>query len=38
MQEIILQMTAYVGYPYVMQAMALFERVADAAEQTATSS
>jgi 4-carboxymuconolactone decarboxylase len=35
MQEIILQMTVYVGYPYVMQAMALFERVADAAEQGA---
>lgn len=35
MQEIILQMTVYVGYPYVMQAMALFERVADAAEQAA---
>lgn len=33
MQEIILQMTAYVGNPYVMQAMAVFERVADAAEQ-----
>ena len=32
MQEIILQQTAYVGYPYVMQAMSLFERVADAAE------
>jgi 4-carboxymuconolactone decarboxylase len=36
MQEIILQMTAYVGYPYVMQAMALFERVAAAAERTTT--
>jgi len=35
MQEIILQMTVYVGYPYVMQAMALFERVADAAEANA---
>jgi 4-carboxymuconolactone decarboxylase len=34
MQEIILQMTAYVGYPYVMQAMALFERVAATAEQS----
>ena len=28
MQEIILQMTVYCGYPYVMQAMASFERVA----------
>ena len=28
MQEIILQMTAYVGNPYVMQAMAVFDRVA----------
>jgi len=28
MQEIVLQMTVYVGYPYVMQAMAVFERVA----------
>jgi alkylhydroperoxidase/carboxymuconolactone decarboxylase family protein YurZ len=37
MQEIILQQTAYVGYPYVMQAMQLFERVADAAEQPASS-
>ena len=37
MQEIILQMTAYVGNPWVMQAMALFERVADAAEQPAIS-
>jgi 4-carboxymuconolactone decarboxylase len=34
MQEIILQMTAYVGYPYVMQAMAVLDRVADSAEQT----
>jgi 4-carboxymuconolactone decarboxylase len=32
MQEIILQQTVYVGYPYVMQAMALFESLADAAE------
>jgi 4-carboxymuconolactone decarboxylase len=32
MQEIILQQTVYVGYPYVMQAMALFEPLADAAE------
>ena len=28
MQEIILQMTVYCGYPYVMQAMTSFERVA----------
>jgi 4-carboxymuconolactone decarboxylase len=28
MQEIILQMSAYCGYPYVVQAMASFERVA----------
>lgn len=28
-QEIILQMTVYCGYPYVMQAMASFERVAN---------
>lgn len=28
MQEIILQMTVYCGYPYVMQAMASFEKVA----------
>jgi 4-carboxymuconolactone decarboxylase len=28
MQEIILQMTVYGGYPYVMQAMAAFERIA----------
>ena len=27
-QQIILQMTVYCGYPYVMQAMAAFERVA----------
>ena len=27
-QEILLQMTVYCGYPYVMQAMALFEKVA----------
>ena len=27
-QEIILQMTVYCGYPYVMQAMASFEKVA----------
>jgi alkylhydroperoxidase/carboxymuconolactone decarboxylase family protein YurZ len=31
-QEIILQMTVYVGNPYIMQAMAVFERVADATE------
>ena len=37
MQEIILQQTVYVGYPYVMQAMALFERVADAAEDRSVS-
>ena len=30
MQEIILQMTAYVGNPYVMQAMAVLDRVAAA--------
>jgi 4-carboxymuconolactone decarboxylase len=35
MQEIILQQTAYVGNPYVMQAMQVFERVANAAEQPA---
>ncbi len=29
MQEIILQMTVYCGYPYVMSAMAAFERIAD---------
>jgi 4-carboxymuconolactone decarboxylase len=28
MQEVILQMTVYCGYPYVMQAMASFEKVA----------
>ena len=28
MQEVILQVTVYAGYPYVMQAMAVFERVA----------
>jgi 4-carboxymuconolactone decarboxylase len=28
-QEIILQMTVYCGYPYVMQAMASFERIAN---------
>ena len=33
MQEIILQMTVYCGYPYVMQAMASFERVAGEQEQ-----
>jgi 4-carboxymuconolactone decarboxylase len=33
MQEIILQMTVYCGYPYVMQAMAAFERVAAEAER-----
>ena len=38
MQEIILQMTGYVGNPYVMQAMAVFDRVAYATEQTATGS
>ena len=32
MQEIILQMTVYCGYPYVMQAMAIFDRVAAEAE------
>jgi 4-carboxymuconolactone decarboxylase len=37
MQEIILQMTVYVGNPYVMQAMAVFERVANAVEQTSAS-
>lgn len=31
-QEIILQMTVYCGYPYVMQAMAAFERIASEAE------
>ena len=31
-QEIILQMTVYCGYPYVMQAMASFERVASESE------
>jgi 4-carboxymuconolactone decarboxylase len=36
MQEIILQMTAYVGNPYVMQAMAVFDRVAATAQQPAT--
>lgn len=35
MQEIILQMTVYVGNPYVMQAMAVFERVAATFEQPA---
>jgi alkylhydroperoxidase/carboxymuconolactone decarboxylase family protein YurZ len=29
MQEVILQMTVYCGYPYVMQAMAAFERIAN---------
>lgn len=38
MQEIILQQTVYVGYPYVMQAMALFEPLADAAEGAAAGS
>ena len=38
MQEIILQQTVYVGYPYVMQAMALFEPLADAAEGKTTTS
>ena len=32
-QEIILQMTVYCGYPYVMQAMTSFERIANEAEQ-----
>jgi hypothetical protein len=36
MQEVILQMTAYVGNPYVMQAMAVFEGVAATARQPAT--
>ena len=35
MQEIILQMMAYVGNPYVMRAMAVFERVAATAEPSA---
>jgi len=33
MQEIILQMTVYVGNPYVMQEVAVFERVANAVER-----
>ena len=33
MQEVILQMTVYCGYPYVMQAMAAFERVANETER-----
>jgi 4-carboxymuconolactone decarboxylase len=37
MQEIILQMTVYCGYPYVMQAMAIFDRVAEEAGQSAGS-
>ena len=37
MQEIILQQTAYVGNPYVMQAMQVFERVASSVEQAAAS-
>lgn len=38
MQEIILQMTVYVGNRYVMQAMAVFDRVAStAADQAAKS-
>jgi 4-carboxymuconolactone decarboxylase len=32
-QEIILQMTVYCGYPYVMQAMAAFERIANEAQE-----
>ena len=36
MKEVILQMTVYVSNPYVMQAMAVFERVANAAAQSAT--
>lgn len=36
MQEILLQMTVYVGNPYVMQAMAVFERVANALESSAS--
>ena len=34
-QEIILQMTTYCGFPYVVQAMAVFDRVADGWEKGA---